>query len=362
MGGTLHSFHPRLTLAEQVNEVIVKGWNPANKHEVRGQATDSDSAPAIGFNGFGGQLASRAFSSASQVVVRHVVTTQAEADALARAILDEINAGFVEAEGVALGNPDLVAGTELDIQNLGQRFSGKYVATSATHLYSQDGYTVQFRVEGARAKLISDLVSEQSTADAQVNAWGGVVPAIVTNNNDPDNMGRVKLKFPWLDDSLESDWARVVAVGAGADRGFFWLPEINDEVLVAFEHGDFRHPYVVGGLWNGQDSPPERTSSAVKNGKVEIRTMKTREGHIIRLVDDSAGQLIEIIDCKGNHHIKLDTTSNKLTITTKGNLEIKSQGNTNIEAAGNLTLKGTANVNIEASAQLNLKGSMVNIN
>src|SRR5262249_14595935 len=135
-----------------------------------------------------------------------------------------------------------------------------------------------FRVEGARPKLISDLIQEANTSETPGNTWGGVVPAIVTNNNDPKGMGRVKVKFPWIDVDLESNWARVAAVGAGNNRGLFWLPEVNDEVLVAFEHGDFNQPYIVGNLWNGKDKTPEAISDAVKNGNVEVRTLKTREG------------------------------------------------------------------------------------
>lgn len=361
-GINLQRFQPRLTLSSQVDEVIVRGWEPANKKEIIGKAVRSKSAPEIGMRGQGGELASRAFSSAKQVIVRQPVASQREADLLAQAVLDEINAAFVEAEGLARGNPKLVAGTELEIHNVGERFSGKYTVTSSVHNYTPEGYEVYFRVEGTRPKLIADLLADQAMGDTQSNPWGGVFPAVVTNNNDPKGMSRVKLKFPWIDTALETDWARVASVGAGNDRGLFWLPEVNDEVLVAFEHGDFRHPYVIGGLWNGKDKPPENTASAVKNGKVEIRTFKSREGHIIRLVDDSSGQHIEITDAKGKHNIKLDTTANKLTITTEGNLEVKSQGTTNIEAAGNLSIKGTANVSIEAGAQLNLKGSMVNIN
>jgi phage protein D len=361
-GASMRSFFPRLTLAGQVDEVTVRGWEAANKKEIIGKATHSRNAPVIGVGGQGGALAAQYFSSAKQVIVRQPVTSQPEADALAQAILDEINAGFVEAEGVAWGDPKLLAGVEVDVQRLGKRFSGQYVLTSAVHLYTHQGYEVQFRVEGVRARQIIDLTSEQSVGDSQGGGWGGVVPAVVTNNNDPKGMSRVKLKFPWIDSALESDWARVSAVGAGKDRGLFWLPEVNDEVLVAFEHGDFRHPYVVGGLWNGKDSPPEKTGEAVKNGKVEIRTLKTREGHVIRLVDESSGPCIEIKDGKGKHQIKLDVSGNKLIIETQGDLQIKSTGSTTIESTGNLNIKGKMNVSVEAGAQLNLKGTMVNIN
>ncbi|MCZ7545571.1 MAG: phage baseplate assembly protein V [Anaerolineae bacterium] len=306
----------------------------------------------------GGEAAQEALaSSARQVVVRRPVASQAEADAVAQALLDEINAGFIEAEGTAHGNPALTAGQVITLEDLGERFSGKYMVTAVVHTYTaqEGGYETHFTVEGARPTLMSDLVNGAPVDGAHDGArWGGVVPAVVTNNNDPDNMSRVKLKFPWLDDGLESAWARVSAVGAGNERGLFWLPEINDEVLVAFEHGDFNKPYVVGSLWNGQDAPPEAAREAVKSGKVHTRTLKTRTGHVIRLVDDETGeQFIEIIDAAEGTHIKLDAKSKKLSIACQSDI--------NIEADGTITLKAQRDLEINAVGELKLKGRTVKV-
>ena len=93
----------------------------------------------------------------------------------------------------------------------------------------------------------------------------GVVVGVVTNTQDPAGLGRVKVKFPWLSDSEESFWARVATPMAGKGRGFYFLPEVEDEVLLAFEHGDARFPYVLGALWNGQDKPPENNDKGENN-------------------------------------------------------------------------------------------------
>ena len=373
-GQTLRGFRPRLTVAGQVDSVTVKGWDVQSKREIVGQAARSDTAPDIGVGMQGGPAAQRAFSSARHVVVRRPVASQPEADAVAQALLDEINAGFVEAEGEAIGTPALMAGRTATLSGLGNRFSGKYMVTSAVHVYSaQTGYETRFTVEGVRPTLMADLVNGGRPAQHDAALWGGVVPAVVTNINDPDNMSRVKLKFPWLDGQLESDWARMSAAGAGDGRGLFWLPEVNDEVLVAFEHGDFNRPYVIGGLWNGQDAPPERTSEAVQNGKVHTRTIKTRTGHVIRLVDDESGdQFIEIVDAQEGTHIKLDAKAKKLEVTCKGDIAIQADGAINlkaqrdfvIEATGDLKLKGRSvkldgdvNTDVSAGAALNLKGA-----
>ena len=371
-GVELRNFRPRLSLAGQVNEVVVKGWDPKQKQEIVGQATASDAAPEIGLGQWGGQAAQGAFSAAKRVTVRQPVASQADADALAKALLDEINAGFIEAEGEASGNPRLLAGYKVNITRLGNRFSGKYMVTSASHVYTPEGYVTRFAVQGRRPTLMADLVD--GGANGRCDAlWGGVVPAIVTNNSDPDDLGRIKVKFPWLDANLESEWARVSAVGAGNERGLFWLPEVNDEVLVAFEHGDFNRPYVIGCLWNGKDKPPESSSEAVKSGKVHTRTIKTRTGHVIRLVDDENGdQFIEIIDAAQGTHIKLDAKNKNLsiqcqkdiTIEADGAITLKAQRDFSIEAVGELKLKGRTvkldgdtNLDVSAGAALKLKGA-----
>lgn len=358
-GDELRSFAPRLSLAGQVDEVSVQGWDPKTKQPISGQATASKTAPQIQVGGQGGEVAASAFSAARQVVVKQPVASQAAADSLAQAILDEINAGFVEAAGVAIGNPALLAGQLVKLSGLGKRFSGKYMVTAAVHSYSaQRAYEVRFSVEGARPSLMADLVAPAAGSRKRADdAWVGVVPAIVTNNKDEQAMGRVKVKFPWLDDNLESDWARISGVGAGQARGLFWLPEVQDEVLVAFEHGDFGRPYVVGGLWNGQDAPPETTAAAVQNGKVHTRTLKTRTGHMIRFVDDDmSDQYIEIMDAASETLIKLDTKSRAVTITASGDITLEAGGNITLEARRSIMLSAGSNIELEASA-ISAKGT-----
>lgn len=200
----------------------------------------------------------------------------------------------------------------------------------------------------------------------------GIVLGIVTNNQDPENMGRVKVKFPWLEEGDESYWARVATLMAGKDRGTFFLPEVEDEVLVAFDHGDIDHPYVIGTLWNGVDTPPETN----ENGKNNIRKIKSRSGHEIIfddndeekkekieirtngghtiVLDDSAGgEKIEIKDKTGNNSIVIDSVQNAITISSQTKLIIKSQM-IEIEAGGMMTIKSGAN--------LTIKGAIVQIN
>jgi phage baseplate assembly protein V len=211
-----------------------------------------------------------------------------------------------------------------------------------------------------------DLFSLGSAPGSTDGRFTGVAMAIVTNNKDPDGLGRVKVKLPWLDDRFESDWARVVTAMAGAGRGLYWLPEVNDEVLVAFEHGRLDALYVLGGLWNGKDRPP--TDNA--DGKNDVRVLKSRSGHVIRLTDTDGDEKIEIIDKTGQDSIVVSAKEKTITITADADVTIKS-GNGKLKLSGNgVEITSQATVKIEASqamdlkagTQMNVKGQVVNIN
>jgi uncharacterized protein involved in type VI secretion and phage assembly len=211
-----------------------------------------------------------------------------------------------------------------------------------------------------------DLFSQLlGPADADSRFYG-VAFAVVTNNKDPDGMGRVKVKLPWMADDAETDWARIVAPMAGAGRGMYFLPEVDDEVLVAFEHGNPESPYVLGALWNGKDKPPENNN----DGKNDFRTIKSRSGHVIRLTDTKDAGKIEIADSSGKNSIVISTKDNSITITADKDVTIKSTNGKLTLSGKGVEIKSTAAVKVEASQnmdlkagpQLTIKGSAVNIN
>ena len=137
--------------------------------------------------------------------------------------------------------------------------------------------------------------------------YPGVVTGIVKNLSDPDGQGRIELQFPWLSDSVRSSWAPVASALAGKERGAFFMPEIDDEVLVAFEHGDINHPFIVGFLWNGVDTPPETTN--------QNRVIKTPGGHQLRFEDTDGAKKV-ILKSNGGHHIEIDDSAETITIRT----------------------------------------------
>lgn len=208
--------------------------------------------------------------------------------------------------------------------------------------------------------------------DRNVRQAVGVAPGIVTNNHDPEGLGRVKIRFPWLSDNNETDWVRIATLMAGSQRGTFFLPEVGDEVLVAFEQGDINRPYVIGAIWNGAANPPETNSDGNNNirkirsrsgheivfndddtsmqEKIEIRT---NAGHTI-ILDDSAGQeKIEIIDKTGSNKLIFDSVQNFINMECGLSLKIK---------ANMIEIEADSMMTIKAGAILTIQGAIVKIN
>ncbi|RPI77310.1 MAG: phage tail protein [Desulfobacteraceae bacterium] len=210
---------------------------------------------------------------------------------------------------------------------------------------------------------IADLLEHKRERS---NRMYGVVVGVVTNNKDEDGLGRVKVKIPRLSGDDESHWARVVSFMAGKERGAFFLPEVDDEVLVAFEHGDLALPYVIGALWNGTDVPPETNS----DGENNVRVIQSRSGHIIRLNDKEGEETIEITDKTEKNSIVISTKDNKITITSDKDIELSAKNGKISLDAKDVEIKSSAGTKLEASADLDLKasgnntikGATVNIN
>jgi phage baseplate assembly protein V len=187
----------------------------------------------------------------------------------------------------------------------------------------------------------------------------GVVIGTVSDLKDPEKLGRVKLKLPQYNDQL-TDWARLVSPMAGKDRGFFYQPEVGDEVLVVFENGDPRRAYVLGALWSKVDTPPERDGKDEENN---WRFIKSRSGHLVKLDDTKGAEKIEIIDKSGNHKIVIDSANSKIEIVcTSGDMEIKAPAGKLEINAQTIEIKSSGQMTVQADAAMTIKGTTVNIN
>lgn len=201
----------------------------------------------------------------------------------------------------------------------------------------------------------------------------GIVIGTVTNINDPENLGRIKVKFPWFGQTYESGWASIAVPMTGASMGFFFVPSVDDEVLVAFDHGDVNRPFVLGSIWNNKEKPPGTSADAMdkifrlktkkgnelvfddKIDKVEIRMAS---GHYITVGPEK----IEIMD-KGKDSIILDSQANSIQIQSKKDMQIESTNKLSIkamtiemEATTSMKLKALQ-LNVESSATMDIKSS-----
>ncbi len=353
-GKELVSFRPRLSLSEQVDEVLVKGWDAARQTALVGRAQKGAGFPKIGEPKDGTTWAHH-FGSGRKVIVDQPVVSQAEADTLAAARLDEISAAFVDAEGEAYRMPEIKAGRLLQLKALGKRFSGTYLVSRALHCYRpQEGFKTTFLVKGARLGLLSEHFSARPA-----DRYPGVAIGVVTNTQDPLDWGRVKVKFPWLADDLESDWARVVGAGAGPQAGLCQTPEVGDEVALAFQFGEISQPVVLGGLWNGKHALPPPVAAAASGQKPLVRAWRSRRGHCLSMHDD-ADQKLEIITAAGQR-ISLDDKNRVVVITSKGQLKISIGQDITIEGSANLNLKTRGDINLEANKSIHLKAAQLSL-
>lgn len=206
-----------------------------------------------------------------------------------------------------------------------------------------------------------NLLSYLQDANEGSDRFYGVTVGIVTNNKDEEGLGRVKVKFPWLSETDESYWARVLTPMAGKQRGIYFLPEVDDEVLVAFDRGDISSPYILGGVWNGQDKPPESNT----DGKNNLRVIKSRSGHQIILDDTENAEKITIRDGTGKNQIVIDSKNNAISIEGEKDISIKAQGKISLESSDgdisikckNLAIQTQQNCEIKANSKIEVKAN-----
>lgn len=358
-GENLLRFRSVVTSAEQVKEVNVRGWDVKAKKALVGVAPGETTAVRLSVEPK--TLADR-FGNPVHLSAETPYDSQAEVDAAAKALAEEIAGSFAAFDGVARGDPKLKAGAAVSLGSVGPTFEGRYTLTTTRHVYDRtEGYTTWFTVSGRQERSLLGLASGGNGSGAR-RPIEGVVPAIVTNAKDPEGLCRVKLKFPWLSDSYETDWVRTVQTGAGATRGAMVVPEVNDEVLVAFEHGSLRRPYVIGGLYNGVDKPGMPADQLVDGaGHVNWRAFVSRTGHRLVFSDESGKEHVELRTGDGKFVLLLDKAKTTIEITSNGKVVIKGTQDVEISSDANIKLKAGANLDIEAGAQLRIKGTQVSV-
>lgn len=359
-GQDLLEFRPRVTSSGQVSRVEVRGWDPAAKQAIVGTAEAGTTAAQLPDDP--GSLAG--LFGSPVLIIEGGYPSQAEADRAAEALAEQVGSAFAEASGIARGNPRVKAGVAVSVSQVAAPFAGRYTLTHTRHTYDpHDGYRTHFIVSGRQDRSLMGLVAGAAAGSAGGGGGGGgagsgsssgVVVGIVTDNDDPERLGRVKLRFPSMSADYESHWARVAAPGNGASRGTVATPEVNDEVLVAFESGNPRRPFVVGGLWNGIDTPP---SIEVDNGKLNGRHFVSRDGNQVYMWDKPGNSSLGMKTAGEEVVLLLSRTDRELSGTSDGKIVLTATGDIEINATGKVKISGDGGVEITSSAQAKLTGT-----
>ncbi|MGN6378320.1 MAG: VgrG-related protein [Gaiellales bacterium] len=346
-GDNLLGFRPRVTGVQQVNEVVVRGWDPGSKDVIESRAKADKLGVQIGVQR--DDVVSAAGGGTLTVADRPVMTS-GEADGLASSLAARLANAYVEAEGACRGDPNLVAGATVQVNGVGTRFGGTYTLSSTTHVFrGRQGYETRFTIGGRSPRSLVDLMTP-----AAPRGWGkSLVIGVVSQNDDPDSLGRVRVSVPELGDGTESWWAPVAMPAAGSNRGMLVLPQPGDEVVVGFEHGEPRRPYVLGSVWNGKDKPGDDLVHT--DGSLAMRNDKQ--------VWVSAGDVITV---KGEKDMTVETDGKighkaKDDLSVEGQqVSVKANSSMTLEASGDLTIKAQS-LTIQASGQVQVKGSSISL-
>lgn len=186
----------------------------------------------------------------------------------------------------------------------------------------------------------------------------GLVEAIVVDNVDPEQLGRVKVKYPTLPEMPESYWARLVMPMAGQDRGWMTIPEVEDEVLVAFVHGDINHAIVLGSLYNGVDTPPY----ANEDGENNLRVFQSRSGHRVTFDDTSGSERIELTTNNEEVWIVWDAANKTLAVYAGQDIIVEAGNKIDLKCT-DFKLEASASVSVKAGSTLNVQaGTSATVN
>jgi phage protein D/phage baseplate assembly protein gpV len=340
---TLSTFRPRMTAVQQVNAVSVYAHDPKTKQAIEVEETEPEQVARIGIER---SEVAEAFDEAKMHVATEPVKSSAEASTLAQALLNKLANGYIAAEGTGPGNPRVKAGVLVNVKGVGSSFSGIYrVATSQHVLRGGSTYVMKF----ANAPSHTILSAVGAAGPPQPDFGAQLVLGVVTNTNDPEDMGRVRVRYPALTGDTEGAWARIAAMSAGKERGALMLPVVGEEVLVGFEHGDTTRPYVLGSLFNGQDTPGDlllhdKDGSFVVRSDTEIHS-ESKQAYTIK----SGGPLTVTIADKVEETYDRDwtnKTNGKASLTAIQPFSIEGQS---------VSVKGKTEVSIEGTVSLTLK-------
>jgi phage protein D len=370
LGRNLLSLSAGVSAVGQPANVEVRGWDFEAKEAVVGTAPIATTSAEL--TTYPPASLASAFEAPDLVTADYPVRTTAAAGVVAEAYADRVAAGAVSCFGLARGNPDLRVGAKVRLSGLGAPFDMSCVLSRSRHRFHSRGeyfYTTEFEVSGGSDRSLYGVMSPVAGGSGggvsgppwSGGAAGGLMIGQVADVNDPLKLGRVRLSMPWLSDDYTSGWARTVHVGAGLDRGVFWLPEVGDEVLVGFDRR-FDNPYVLGGLYNGVDTTPPLDGEPIdaNSGAIVRRALRTKAGHEIVFTETPSGpDEIRLETSDDKYKLVLDKKGTQIVVDSDGTVTIKAKKGITIDAGtGPLEMKGkTVDIKGNTSVKLSTQAS-----
>jgi phage protein D len=363
-GKSLLSFKPRLSTAAMTGLQIIRGYNEQLAQAVIGVATGALLSIDNIIEKLGPSALELLASLGRRLIHKQKIKTPIDATGFAMALLKDILEGLYEGSGSCIGIPDLRPGKFVQIEGVGKRFSGSYRLRRVSHHMSDSGYTTDFEITQRSGASLLSLIrkltdTEQTPPPDREQKFYGVAIAKVTQapqiSADPDPAGkmgaRVKVSFPWLSDTNESSWARVLTPMSGSGYGMYFMPEVDDTVMVAFQDGDFSLPVVIGSVWDGTALPPNYPPKPSES----VRIIKSKSGHTITLNDTEPIQKV-VIQSKSGHTITLDDAiAGTVTVAHRNGSQIAMSG------TGDISMSANKDINLTAAGNINLSAAKVNV-
>jgi len=367
-GRRLFSFNPTVTTGQVPSEVIAVAHDPSSNAQWEASVKPFEDNAVLVESDAISQLLEEASEIAGETVFRFSTTAwdSSELERAAKAAAKRLLQTAAQGSGVCVGRPDLKPGTRVQIENV-EQFSGKYVVSETTHSYRGGrGYRTSFVCAGPARRSLAELMRSSGGGGATSNGGSGgdfgeqLHLAEVTNNQDPEDMGRVRVKFKTIRDDKSGNpegwWARIAGPSSGKGRGVMMLPQPGEEVLVGFEQGDVARPLVIGSLFNGEHTPGEElvrndgSFSLVSDKQIRMKAAEEIQVHSDKELTMKVGGDVK----SENDGVWKQKVAKEVTIEN-GTFPIT------IKSGKEITLEAPM-ITVKADMKLDLSGPMVNIN
>ncbi len=315
----------------------VHGWDVEKKQALDGEESSSLGTPSV--------KASKDMFADTGFIMAAKASDQASIGRTAERGSKTAVGGMVVCSGESIV-PELTMGCCAKVNGM-DGLDGLYWIKSISHVIDESGkYHNEFKSTPVDMAFPGKVAARPPITDLQ--------SALVVDNEDPDKLGRVKVRFPWDDSQDQTLWLRVMTPHAGNERGWYCIPEVDDEVLVGFEYGNPDLPIVLGSLFNGKDVPH---GDAVKSGN-EAKMFMTKGGNMISFGDGSGSEEIKISQGDGDNAIIIGMSGPSITIESSGDISIKGKTIALESTTGDITVKSAGAVKQESTADMEIKGGM----